>query len=51
MKIALVTETFLPSTDGVVTRLTNAVDYMVGNGHEVIIICPDIEGIEEEYNG
>lgn len=51
MKIALVTETFLPSTDGVVTRLTNAVDYMVGNGHEIIIICPDIEGIEEEYNG
>jgi glycosyltransferase involved in cell wall biosynthesis len=51
LKIALVTETFLPSTDGVVTRLTNAVDYMVGNGHEVIIICPDIEGIEEEYNG
>ncbi|MFB0972659.1 MAG: glycosyltransferase family 1 protein [Tissierellia bacterium] len=51
MKIALVTETFLPSTDGVVTRLTNAVDYMVKNDHEVIIICPDIEGIEEEYNG
>jgi glycosyltransferase involved in cell wall biosynthesis len=51
LKIALVTETFLPSTDGVVTRLTNAVDYMVGNGHEIIIICPDIEGIEEEYNG
>ena len=51
MKIAIVTETFLPSTDGVVTRLIHAVDYLVGKGHEVIIICPDIEGIEDNYNG
>ncbi len=51
MKIALITETFLPSTDGVVTRLSNAVDYMTRQGHEVIVICPKIEGIEEEYFG
>lgn len=51
MKIALVTETFLPSTDGVVTRLTKALEYMIGLGHEFIIICPDIEGIEKEYMG
>lgn len=51
MKIALVTETFLPSTDGVVTRLTNALDYILEKGHEVIIICPEDEGIEKDYKG
>lgn len=51
MKIALVTETFLPSTDGVVTRLTNALDYMIDLGHEFIIICPKVENIKDDYKG
>jgi len=51
MKIAIVTETFLPATDGVVTRFTFAIDYMMRQGHEVIILAPDIEGIPESYSG
>ena len=42
MKIAIVTETFLPSTDGIVTRLTKAIDYFIREGHEVLVIAPDL---------
>lgn len=51
MRIAIVTETFLPSTDGVVTRLTRAIDYMSRQGHELLVIAPDIEGLPTEYKG
>lgn len=42
MKIAIVTETFLPSTDGIVTRLKKAIDYFLDEGHEVLVIAPDL---------
>ncbi|PAF14320.1 group 1 glycosyl transferase [Niallia circulans] len=42
MKIAIVTETFLPSTDGIVTRLTASIEHYLEAGHEVIIIAPDL---------
>lgn len=51
MKIVFATETFLPSTDGVVTRLMYAVKYLVARGHELIVICPDIDGVPFEYGG
>ncbi|MRH42488.1 glycosyltransferase [Aquibacillus halophilus] len=46
MKIVIITETFLPSTDGVVTRLTEAIKYLRQLKHEVVIIAPDL-GVEE----
>ncbi|AKG04484.1 MULTISPECIES: glycosyltransferase family 4 protein [Salimicrobium] len=46
MKIVIVTETFLPSTDGVVTRLKEAITYIHKKGHEVVIIAPDL-GVKE----
>lgn len=49
MKIAIVTETFLPSTDGIVTRLKKAIEYFLREGHEVLIIAPDL-GVTE-YKG
>ncbi|WDH80708.1 glycosyltransferase family 4 protein [Paenibacillus urinalis] len=42
MKIAIITETFLPSTDGIVTRLTASIRHFLAEGHEVIIIAPDL---------
>lgn len=51
MNIAIVTETFLPSTDGVVTRITRAIDYMVRMGHSVKIYAPDVEGVPGDYKG
>lgn len=49
MRIAIVTETFLPSTDGIVTRLTKAIDYLLEQGHEVLVVAPDL-GVTE-YKG
>src|SRR5690625_5996447 len=49
MKIAIVTETFLPSTDGIVTRLKKAIEYFLREGHEVLVIAPDL-GVTE-YKG
>jgi glycosyltransferase involved in cell wall biosynthesis len=46
MKILMITETFLPSTDGVVTRLTNSIRYFLKAGHQVQIIAPDL-GVHE----
>ncbi|CAA7600538.1 Glycosyltransferase subfamily 4-like, N-terminal domain protein [Acididesulfobacillus acetoxydans] len=49
MKIAIITETFLPSTDGVVTRLCASIRWLRRNGHEVLVIAPDLG--EQEYMG
>ncbi len=40
MKVAIVTEVFLPKVDGVVTRLTHTIEQLVGLGHEVQIFAP-----------
>ncbi|WP_226579082.1 glycosyltransferase family 4 protein [Halobacillus litoralis] len=49
MKIAIITETFLPSTDGVVTRLKESIKYLRSQEHEVVVIAPDL-GVTE-YEG
>ena len=49
MKIAFFTETFLPKVDGIVTRLTKTIKYLVEAGEEVIIFCP--EGCPDSYMG
>lgn len=46
MKIMIITETFLPSTDGVVTRLMACIRWLHRDGHEVRIIAPDL-GVKE----
>lgn len=49
MKIAIITETFLPSTDGVVTRLTATIRWLQDQGHQITVIAPDL-GVHE-YHG
>ncbi|MBN2984484.1 glycosyltransferase family 4 protein [Cohnella algarum] len=49
MKIAIVTETFLPSTDGIVTRLLATVRWLRDQGNQITVIAPDL-GISE-YDG
>ena len=49
MKIAFFTETFLPKVDGIVTRLTKTIEYLVKNGDDVIVFCP--EGSPNHYKG
>ncbi len=49
MRIALVTETFLASVDGVVSRRTLGMDWLASQGHELCVIAPDL-GVHD-YNG
>ena len=45
LRIALVTETFLPKIDGIVTRLCHTIRYLRSFGHELLIVAP--RGIDE----
>ncbi|HEX5117564.1 MAG TPA: glycosyltransferase family 1 protein [Pseudonocardiaceae bacterium] len=49
MRIAFVTETWLPSTDGVVTRVASTVRQLRAAGHEVLIVAPG--PAEAEFDG
>ncbi len=40
MRIALITETWLPSTDGVVTRRRHTVQHLATAGHDVLVLTP-----------
>ena len=51
MRIALFTETFLPHTDGIVTRLTHTVEELVRAGDEVLLVAPAAPGLPTEYGG
>lgn len=42
MRIAIITETFVPATDGICTRLANFVVQLKDSGHEVIVISPEL---------
>ncbi|MFP5230356.1 MAG: glycosyltransferase family 4 protein, partial [Acidobacteriota bacterium] len=44
MRIAVITETFLPKIDGIVTRLCHTLRHLRSFGHELLIVAP--EGIE-----
>lgn len=41
MRIAFVTETWLPASDGIITRLTATVPELLRQGHDVLVIAPD----------
>ncbi|MDS3860224.1 glycosyltransferase family 1 protein [Thermosynechococcaceae cyanobacterium BACA0444] len=49
MRVALVTETFLPKVDGIVTRLCQTVRHLQELGDQVLVISP--EGGIKEYCG
>lgn len=42
MRVALVSETWQPSLDGVVVRLTHTVVELVERGHEVLVVAPTL---------
>lgn len=40
MRIAFVVETWIPSTDGIVTRLVATCRNLLDTGHRVLVVCP-----------
>ncbi|MBU6335722.1 MAG: glycosyltransferase family 1 protein [Chloroflexi bacterium] len=49
MRVAVITETFLPDVNGVVTTLCRALEYMQRRGHEALVIAPS--GAPGSYAG
>ncbi len=45
LRIALITETFLPKIDGIVTRLCHTLRHLRRAGHQVLVVAP--RGVEE----
>ena len=41
MRIAMFSETFLPGTDGVVTRLCGTLKHLEDAGHDVLLFAPN----------
>lgn len=51
MRVAIFTETFLPATDGVVTRLRHTIRELSEMGDEVMVLAPRTKGMPKSYAG
>jgi glycosyltransferase involved in cell wall biosynthesis len=51
MRIAMFSETFVPHTDGVVTRLKHTLAELHAAGDEMLVIAPRARGLPAEYCG
>jgi len=51
MKIALVTESFLPQINGVTNSVLRVLEYLSEQGHEALIIAPESTNGPSEYAG
>ena len=51
MRIAFFTETFLPATDGVVTRLRHTIEELLAMGDEMLVIAPKYGEGPGSYEG
>ena len=51
MRIAIVTEAFLPQGNGVTNSVLRLLEYCKAHGHDVLVIAPESEGAPTHYLG
>jgi phosphatidylinositol alpha 1,6-mannosyltransferase len=51
VKVAIVTESFLPQINGVTNSVLRILESLGSNGHEALVIVPESEGTPREYAG
>lgn len=47
MRIAIISEVFLPKIDGVVNRTLNLIKHLPGHGDDLLIVCPRAPGCDQ----
>jgi hypothetical protein len=47
MRIAIITEVFLPKIDGVVNRTVHLIRQLVRAGDDVLVVCPEAKGCDQ----
>lgn len=51
MRVAIITESFLPAMNGVTNSVLRVVEHLTRHGHRVLVVAPDAPGLPRQWHG